>query len=302
MWRYIDISGNGYHLCIKNKNICIKKDGFSDVFIGISDINSIVIHGKQNTMTEEFLCACMQNNIPIMFCDEKHLPQGMLLSYNQHDKSTERMFLQLKASSPKKKQAWKQIIELKILAQAKVLGLLRIPEHKVLLEKAKRVKSGDSTNEEAQAARIYFEQLFGSGFVRYDDDDEINKLLNYGYTVVRSMVARAVCSHGLHPGMSIFHSNKINNFALIDDLMEPLRPFVDLLVAKMIVNREAVLNSQSKKKIITLITQKCLFNQKTYELKDGVDLYILDYLHFIEGKLDAINVPVFCREEEEFWQ
>ena len=184
MWRYLDISGNGYHLCIKNKNICIKDSNSSETSIGIADINSVVCHGKQNTFTEEFACSCVDHNIPIIFCDNKHLPMGMLLSYNQHDKSSERLLLQVKTSIPRKKQAWKRIVELKIIAQAKILQILHIPECRTLFEKSKRVKYGDSTNEEAQAARVYFEYLFGEDFVRYDDEDEINKLLNYGFSII----------------------------------------------------------------------------------------------------------------------
>lgn len=240
MWRVIDISGEGYILHVKNRNIRIEKHGTPPQSVPFSDIVSIVCHGKGTMFSEAFAEECMANEIPIIFCDEKHLPQGMLLPFYQHSDTFSRINYQVNATLPKKKQAWQQIIKAKVSAQAFVLEKYGIGKANMLKAMADNVLSGDSTNIEAQAARVYFENLFGEEFIRSDDEDCINIALNYGYTILRSLVARAVVSCGLHPSFGLFHSGRINPFCLVDDLMEPLRPLVDRKLCILAMERDSL--------------------------------------------------------------
>lgn len=298
MWRLIDIAGDGYYFHVKNKNICIEKDGKKIESVAFADINSIIVHGKQNSYSEEFLACCASYSIPFTICDEKHMPLGMLLPWYQHTESSIRQEKQINAKLPKKKQAWQKIIKAKVLNQAKLLQLTdNYEESKVLEVMSSHILSGDSTNIEAQAARTYFPALFGTSFIRQDEEEGINALLNYGYTIARSMVARAVVGTGLCPSISIFHSNRVNPFALCDDLVEPIRPFIDKTVQELSKEKEYIcLSPEVKKQLISIITCPVRILNMDYELTKAIEIYVYSYYRFISGERSDIEYPKFRGE------
>jgi len=166
----------------------------------------------------------------VVVCNEKRLPIGMLLPLAGHFTQTERFTNQAEASVPLKKQIWKQIIQAKVMAQARALKESTGTDQG-LASLALSLKSGDSTNIEAQASRRYWQSLFGPSFRRIPGaEDPLNRSLNYGYAILRAMTARAIVSSGLHPSLGVHHHNKYNPFCLADDLMEPFRPRVDKVV------------------------------------------------------------------------
>ena len=297
MWRLIDISGEGYYFHVKNKNILIEKDGKEIDTVSFADVNSVIVHGNRNSYSEEFLSACIEHYIPFIICNDKHLPSGMLLGWYQHTNAASRMEDQIHAKLPRKKQAWSKIVKAKVLNQAELLlSLGYASDSNALNVMAYHVLSGDSSNIEAQAARTYFPIVFGTDFIRSEDDD-INSHLNYGYTILRSMVARAIVGAGLCPSISIFHSNRINPYALCDDLIEPLRPFADWKVCEIMKSTTgSELTPASKKSLISLITLPVLIKGQEYELTKATEIYVYSYYRFIRGESNDIEYPKFYRE------
>lgn len=204
--------------------------------IPIEDIGVVVLDHRQITLTQGLMAALLNNQTAVITCDDRRMPAGLLLPLEGNTLQNERFRSQIEASVPLKKQLWQQTVVAKIENQAYVL-------EKQLNEPAARmhyladtVKSGDTTNCEAQAAAYYWQHLFPDipGFTRGREGLPPNQLLNYGYAILRAVVARALVASGLLPVAGIHHHNRYNAYCLADDIMEPYRPFVDALVIETI--------------------------------------------------------------------
>ena len=203
--------------------------------IPIEDIGIVVLDNKRITITQGVMEALLENNEAIVTCNESHLPIGMHLPLVGNTTQTERMRFQIEASLPLKKQLWQQTISAKIQNQAAVLKQMRGTEVRNMLKWASEVKSGDSENLEARAAVYYWQNAFPmiENFTRSREGVSPNNLLNYGYAILRAIVARALVSSGLLTTLGIHHRNKYNAYCLADDIMEPYRPYVDRLVMQL---------------------------------------------------------------------
>ena len=201
--------------------------------IPIEDIGVVVLDHKQITITQALMAELLDNNCAIITCDDRHHPVGLYLPMDGHNLQSERFREQINASEPLRKQMWQQTIINKILGQAFVLNTQHV-ENQNMLAWAKSVRSGDTDNMEGRAAAYYWRNVFGDPhFVRGQEGEPPNNLLNYGYAIVRAMVARALVSAGLLPTLGIHHHNRYNAYCLADDIMEPYRPFVDMAVIDM---------------------------------------------------------------------
>lgn len=202
--------------------------------IPIEDIGVVIIDHSQITISQYLIHKLLENNIALITCNEQHLPTGLLLNLNGNTVQEERFESQLEASVPLKKQMWAQTIEAKIRNQAAVLKQ-REMKYDNMLHWADSVKSGDSENHEARAAAYYWGIFLGEDayFLRDPDGLPPNNLLNYGYAVLRAIVARSLVASGLLPTLGIHHHNRYNAYCLADDIMEPYRPYVDLIVLKL---------------------------------------------------------------------
>ncbi|MFA7117091.1 MAG: type II CRISPR-associated endonuclease Cas1 [Bacteroidales bacterium] len=209
----------------------INKDKQEIGSIPIEDIALLILDNSRITITHALIELLLENNSAIIFCDEKHLPNGLILNLNKHSIQAERFKYQIKASESLKKHLWKQTIYQKVENQAAVLKILN-KDVKRLNHLLTLIESGDSTNVEGRAAAYYWKTLLGKKFIRDRFGTFPNSHLNYAYAILRATVARALVSSGLLPTFGIFHSNKYNSYALADDIMEPYRPFIDLLVVK----------------------------------------------------------------------
>lgn len=194
--------------------------------VPIEDLGFIVIEDQQISISLPLLNSLIDNNVAVVFCNEKHMPASMLLNLDGHSVQTELFAHQLVASEPLKKNLWKQTIVAKIKNQAALLQKLGHKTNDLVLI-ADDVKSGDTTNREAMAARLYWGRLFGADFIRDRYGTPPNMLLNYGYTILRAAIARGLSGSGLLATLGIHHHNRYNSFCLADDIMEPYRPFVD---------------------------------------------------------------------------
>jgi CRISPR-associated protein Cas1 len=203
--------------------------------IPIEDIGIVVLDNKRITITQGVMEALLENNAAVVTCNESHLPIGMHLPLVGNTTQTERMRYQIEASLPLKKQLWQQTISAKIQNQAAVLKQVRGTEVRNMLKWASEVKSGDSENLEARAAVYYWQNAFPmiENFTRSREGVSPNNLLNYGYAILRAIVARALVSSGLLTTLGIHHRNKYNAFCLADDVMEPYRPYIDKLVMQL---------------------------------------------------------------------
>lgn len=197
--------------------------------IPLDDIGAVIANAHGLSYTNNLLVELAQRGAPFVLCAPNHSPVGMLLPTDGNYEQSRRIDAQLAARRPLHKQMWAAIVRSKLEQQAAVLEAVGAPSVP-LLALAKKVKSGDPGNLEAQGARRYWSLLFGDDFRRDQGAGGVNSLLNYGYTILRSATARAVIGAGLHPSIGLFHSNAGNPMRLVDDLIEPFRPVIDLKV------------------------------------------------------------------------
>ncbi len=200
----------------------------------IEDIGVIILDHPQITISQAAMAQLLANNTALITCNTTHHPVGLLLNLDGNQLQSQKFKAQIEATQPLKKQLWQQTVIAKINNQASVLQKLNRPE-KPLINYAETVKSGDSGNIEAKAAAYYWKNIFThtAGFTRDRFGMPPNNLLNYGYAILRALVARALVGSGLLPTLGIFHKNQYNAYCLADDIMEPYRPYVDLLVEKL---------------------------------------------------------------------
>lgn len=222
----------------------------------IEDIGVVILDHKQITITHALIDALLANNVAIVTSNDKHLPVGLMLPLDGNTLQSERFRAQIDASEPLKKQMWQQTIVAKILGQAHVLGTQLI-KHNNMLKWAKDVRSGDTENMEARAAAFYWRNMFEKdAFIRDPQGLPPNNLLNYGYSIVRAMMARALVGAGLLPTLGIHHHSRYDAYCLADDIMEPYRPFVDMKVLEMWKNGGITsdISSDQKRELLGITT------------------------------------------------
>lgn len=224
--------GNPAYLSTRQEQLVVSfpDQGQEEKRIPIEDLGIVVLEHPQVTVTHALLAKLTEQKVCLITCNDQHLPEGMLLPMQGHTEHTERMRQQLQASLPLKKNLWQQTVMAKIRNQAAHLRE-RGKQSPRLDYLAREVSSGDVGNHEAQAAAIYWQSLFDHpGFNREQGGIPPNNMLNYGYAILRAVIARALVSSGMLPSLGIWHRNKYNAFCLADDIMEPYRPFVDRVV------------------------------------------------------------------------
>ena len=244
------------YLSTNNKQLKVQfaDDNQSSKRVPIEDLGYLILEHPQITLTNGLIRELVRNKTAVITCDEQHLPCSFLQPLVGHTQQGERMRFQLDASVPLKKQLWQQTVKAKINNQATHLDK-REKNNLKLKRWISQVKSGDSQNHEAYAAAYYFQHIFEiEGFSRNQKGMPPNNLLNYGYAILRAVTARAIVSTGLLPSLGIFHHNKYNPFALADDLMEPYRPFVDILVYDLVQTGESMehLNKVIKSELLKI--------------------------------------------------
>jgi CRISPR-associated protein Cas1 len=289
--RTIYISNPSY-LKLKQKQLVVQEPETKEIkgTVPIEDIALLMLDHYQITISNQLLVKLQGSNVAVICCDEHHLPFGLMLPMVGHSEYSERIKYQLAASEPLKKQLWKQTVEQKIGNQKALLDLTnKVSEP--LAEYKLSVKSGDTSNREGVAAQFYWKHLF-ENFSRQRYGEEPNNLLNFGYAVLRSIVARAIVSSGLLPVLGIFHRNKYNAYCLADDIMEPYRPFVDKLVYNYVVdNYNYELNKDAKAHILTIATQDVFIDGVIRPLFVAVTTTTSSLYKCFTGELRQIKYP-----------
>ena len=286
--------GNPAYLKLKDLQLQIIDPETKEVkgSVPVEDLGFLVLDHPQITLSHPVILLLQQQNVAIISCDESHLPLGLMLPISGHVEHSERLKHQINCSEPLRKQLWKQTVEAKIFQQKEVLRKFNI-EHSSLLKYMNEVKSGDSTNMEGIAAQYYWKQLFDD-FTRERKGDAPNNFLNFGYAILRSMVARALVCSGLHPTIGIFHRNKYNAYCLADDIMEPYRPYVDTLVIEWMQKSEAshVLDKQAKAYLLQLATKDVYINGLQRPLMTALSITTSSLCKCFIGESRIIHYPM----------
>lgn len=261
----------------------------------IEDIGIVVLDNKQITITSGVLEALLENNCSVITCDSKSMPTGLMLPLYGNTTQNERFREQLAASLPLKKQLWQQTIQMKINNQASVLKNCKDEEVRCMHVWAADVRSGDPDNLEARAAAYYWKYLFSDieGFTRDREGISPNNLLNYGYAILRAVVARGLVTSGLLPTLGIHHHNRYNAYCLADDIMEPYRPYVDELVFGLVQKHgeNVELTKEIKALLLTIPTLEVIIGGKRSPLMVAVAQTTASLYKCFSGELRRIVYP-----------
>lgn len=253
MDRIVDIATDGRHLSLYRGFLVVEEQREEVGRIALDDIHAVIVHAHGTTWSANLVAALAERGAPVVFCGSNHSPVAVTLPIEGHHAQNARFRAQWDASKPLCKQLWRRVVMAKIAMQGSLLAARGIAGADAFPLIARRVKSGDSDNLEAQAARRYWPLLMGAEFRRDRNSPGANALLNYGYAVIRATVARAVIAAGLHPTIGINHANRGNAFVLADDLVEPFRPLVDALVVSMVAHGIDTLDPNRKRQFAKLI-------------------------------------------------
>lgn len=262
----------------------------------IEDIGVVILDHQQITVSQALIAKLLANNVAFVTCDNTHHPTGLLLNLDGNSLQSQKFQAQLEATVPLKKQLWQQTVAVKLLNQAAMLESIRIPA-KNLRNWASEVKSGDSDNHEATAAAYYWKNLFPDflEFRRERYGPPPNNLLNYGYAILRAVVARSLVSSGLLPTLGIFHKNQYNAYCLADDVMEPYRPFVDKIVVGIVrMNGKFLeLTPNMKRDLLNIPAMDVRINDEKSPLMVAVQKTTASLTKCFEGKQRKILYPEF---------
>ena len=271
-WRTILVT-KPCRLSMKNLQLVYEPKDEESITVPLEDITTMVIETNQASMTTALISMCAEKNIAIFSCDSYHMPNGLFMPFHQHSRLSQISHIQKDMKLPLKKQLWQKIITQKISNQAQLLRFFDKDDFQVsvLVDK---VKSGDSENLEALAARRYWGLLFNDFTRDQKALDPRNIALNYGYAIVRGAVARSLVAHGLLPTFGVFHNSDVNAYNLADDMIEPLRPIVDMVVKKLEIEDalDVHLSLEVKSALLNVLVMQMQFNGKNTTILTICDL------------------------------
>lgn len=299
--RTVEISTHGCYVHTKHEQLVIEKDGFKIGSVPIEDLGVLILDSPQILITSALMGFLAEQNVAVIFTDSKHLPASLTVPFSGNSIQTKVLNGQIEISLPVKKRLWSSIISAKIANQSKSLEICG-KDGTALKEISNRVRSGDPENLEAYAAKIYWRKLFGEEFRRDREAVDQNMFLNYGYAIVRAATARAIVGTGLHPGLGINHKNQYNPFPLADDLVEPLRPFVDVRIFSIIREMtpdadgsepEIALSRDVKKEILALLADDCILDGRKSPLLVALSNYAASVKQVMMGEIDKPVIPTF---------
>lgn len=287
---------NPARLSIRDSQLVIERNDFLPFVTPVNGITTLLLAHPQVTLTEAVISRLAEAGAIVVTIDSRYLPVAMTLPLQGHSLQTERLAAQIELGPVARKRLWQQIVRAKIRAQSNLLKELRGTDDG-LAAMAARVKSGDPDNVEAQSARRYWGLLFaGSKFRRGADQNESgpdqNRHLDYGYTVLRAVVARAICAVGLHPSLGLRHHNRYDPFCLAADLMEPFRPLIDRRVVSWLANHSAcdALDSTAKKWLIEAVTMRYWIEREERVLSDVVFRATNSLAAVLSGTRDKLDI------------
>jgi len=291
--RIIDFSDAPAHLSLRHEQLVVRSDNDGETTVPMAEIAAVILTTSRVTTTQPALAGLMRHGGTVIVCDDSRQPAGMMLPLNVNTTQTQRMLAQVRASVPTGKRLWKQIIQEKIRSQAATLEAAG-RDSAGLRELAKRVRSGDPQNLEAQASQRYWPRLFDDpNFRRRRIAEDQNRLLNYGYAVLRAAVGRAICASGLHPSIGIHHHGRNNPWCLADDLMEPYRPLIDRAVVELVAHfgSDCPLDGAAKSRLVSVLTDRLASDNESRTVFDWISRTAASLAQVFLGEADRLQYP-----------
>lgn len=297
--RTLEISRQPAHLAVRNEQLLLKREGEVVGQAPCEDIGVVVVDHPQTTYTHHALAKLAENGAAVVLCGRDHLPAAMILPLADHSQVVWRISDQIAASRPLKKRLWQQLVVAKVRGQAANVDP-ELAAHKKLLALAGEVRSGDPSNIEAQAAKLYWRNwldtsdaatLDSEPFRRDPSGSGLNSFLNYGYAILRAALGRAIVAAGLHPSLGIQHANRGNAFCLADDLIEPFRPLVDERVREMHRQGHTELNQPAKAELLELLTTPMTLDEQTGPLMVMLHRLAASLVRCYAGEQKKLDIP-----------
>ena len=286
-WRGLHLSRAAWLNTRDGQIVVSQEDG--EARLPLEDVAYVILDAPHATLTSTLLSACMENGVVIVTTDSRHTPNGMLLPFHSHHRQAGVAFMQTALGEPLKKRCWQRIVVAKIDNQAAHLEARNCGGAGAVRLMGGLVGSGDPDNVEARAAREYWSRLF-YGFARSDESDLRNKMLNYGYAIVRAAVARALVAYGCLPALGLHHESVANAFNLADDIVEPFRPFVDSLALERAAGRErsSELTIEDRRAMAGILMRDCRVAGETVTLLVATEKAAESLVQAMEGKSAAL--------------
>ena len=289
--------GNNAYLHTRDEHLIVDfaEKEKPQAMVPIEDIGVVILDAFQLAISQNLITKLLHNNVALITCDERHLPQGLMLNLDGNHIQSERFKTQIDASVPLMKNLWQQTVKIKIGNQAALLRNIGI-DTKNMEYWEKSVNSGDTSNYEGRAAAYYWQSVFEDyveDFVRGRYDAEPNNLLNYGYAILRAIAARSLVASGLLPTLGIHHHNKYNAYCLADDIMEPYRPYVDQVVLGILGANENIfeLTPELKRQLLQIPVVDVVIEGKSSPLMIGMQRTTASLNACFEGSERKIKYP-----------
>lgn len=292
--RTVEFSTPGTRLSVTNRQLVVERPELPRATIPIEDLGVVIVDDARASYTQAVFLELLAAGATVMVTGRDHLPAGMMLPLDAHHILTERHRAQISASEPTRKRVWQSLVHTKIAQQGVVLAHFTGKDGG-LGPMARRVRSGDPDNLEAQAAQRYWPLLFGKAFRRDRDAGGVNALLNYGYAVVRAAVARALVASGMIPSLGVFHKNRSNPFCLADDLLEAYRPYVDWRVRLLLDEgggtAPELTDRETKAALLSLFNETTLVGARRNPMLVAIQLSASSLARVLTGDGKALALP-----------
>lgn len=292
--RIVEVADDKRHLSLSRGFLVVHDTEGTRAQLGqvpLDDIGAVIANAHGLSYTNNLLVALAERGVPFVLCAANHNVVGMLWAVDGNYQQAKRFDAQIAASAPTTKRLWAEIVKVKLQQQASCLDAVGASGLQ-LTQLARKVRAGDPDNYEAQGARRYWGQLFGEDFRREQNGDGINAMLNYGYTVLRATTARAVVAAGLHPTLGLHHSNEGNPMRLVDDLMEPFRPVIDLCVWQLVKQGEVIVTPSSKRSLVRCLADDMQTNLGVTPVMVCVQRLATSLAQIFIGEKEKLDLPL----------
>ena len=288
-WKTI-IFSNPCKLSVKNFQLVYETLENENVSLPLEDIGTIILENPQISISNYLLSICSEYNITVFTCDKKHKPIGILTPFYQHSRNTKIALAQIKMKEPFKKQIWQKIIKQKIKNQSNVIKLLfDIDELDFYINK---VQSGDTKNIEAYTSKKYWQYLFDD-FKRHSDC-KYNAALDYGYAIIRGCLSKYISASGLIPCLGIHHCNELNSFNLTEDVIEPVRPSVELMGSEMEIISTDEIQKEDKAYLVSILNRQCQYKKEQITVQNACEKVCQTFVKsLLEKNVNKLELPEF---------
>ena len=292
-------------LSVKNQQLVVDNEN-GEVTVPLEDINVLMIEDRSVAVSAYLLQASADAGVAVYICDDKHIPAAVLLPFNQHSRHYKMLKNQVNISRPLQKRLWQQIVVRKIMNESACLRIANKEGADELVKMAREVQSGDSGHVEGKAAAFYFTRLYYDSFTR-GDDNFFNAAMNYGFAIIRGMIARSIVCYGFEPSIGLFHCSELNSFNLADDFIEPFRPLVELWVESHYFDSDdeyTSLSPEIKHELISIINHNMLMRGgENHIVHDCIDMEVASYSRcLMENNGDQFLLPELIPLQEHSYE